>query len=288
MPWRHFFLFASWLIFVGASAAHGQGPEKNILRVCADPNNLPYSNRQEQGFENKIATLIAADMQAELEYTWFPQRMGFIRKTLKSWDDEQGRFLCDLVIGVPEGFDISDTTDSYYRSTYALVFKTTGPLAPIHSAAELAGLPQEQKQKLRIGAFAPSPSVDWLTRYGLFEQTTFYQVMTGDPDYYPGKMIEDELIPGNLDAVLIWGPIGGYFASENPAAGLRLVPLVSEPGIRFDYAMSMGVRRRENDWKNRVEKSIADNREEILAILRQYQVPLIEEEDAALKVEDDD
>ena len=288
MPWRHFLLFASWSLFVGASAAHGQGPEKSTLRVCADPNNLPYSNRQEQGFENKIATLIAADMQAELEYTWFPQRMGFIRKTLKSWDDEQGRFLCDLVIGVPEGFDISDTTDSYYRSTYALLFKTKGPLGHIHSAAELAGLPLEQKQKLRIGAFAPSPSVDWLTRYGLFEQTTFYQVMTGDPNYYPGKMIEDELIPGNLDAALIWGPIGGYFASENPAAGLRLVPLVSEPGIRFDYAMSMGVRRRENDWKNRVEKSIADNREEILAILRQYQVPLIEEEDAALKVEDDD
>ena len=101
-------------------------------------------------------------------------------------------------------------------------------------------------------------------------------------------MIEEELIPGNLDVVLIWGPIAGYFARQNPAAALRVIPLISEPGLRFDFAMAMGVRRRENDWKGRIEKSVADNHEAIMSILRQYQVPLVAGKGSALPVDDDD
>ena len=276
------------LLLLGASLAQAEKLPQDVLRVCSDPNNLPYSNRAEEGFENKIAELIAADLQRDLEYTWFPQRMGFIRNTLKFWDDEQGRFRCDLVIGVPAGFDISATTAPYYRSTYAIVIKAQGPLSHIHSAKQLGELPTEQKQGLRVGAFAPSPSVDWINRSVFFEHTTFYKVMTGDPDYYPGKIIEEELIPGHLDVVLIWGPIAGYFARQNPAAALRVMPLMSEPGMRFDFAMAMGVRRRENDWKGLIEKSIADNREAIMGILRQYQVPLVAGVGSYLPVDDDD
>jgi len=276
------------LLLIGTGLAQAEKSPQDSLRVCADPNNLPYSNRAEEGFENKIAELIAADLQRDLEYTWFPQRMGFIRNTLKFWDDEQGRFRCDLVIGVPAGFDISATTASYYRSTYAIVIKSQGPLGHIHSAEQLAQLPSGQKKGLRVGAFAPSPSVDWINRSGFFERTTFYKVMTGDPDYYPGKIIEEELIPGHLDVVLIWGPIAGYFASQNPAAALRVMPLWSEPGMRFDFAMAMGVRRRENDWKERIEKSITDNHASIMGILRQYQVPLVAGKGSSLPVDDDD
>lgn len=281
MPFFHAVLMLLALA-TGPATVHGQGVLPNALRVCSDPNNLPYSNRSEQGFENRIAELIAADLKLKLEYTWFPQRMGFIRNTLNNWDDELGRFSCDLVIGVPEGFDISDTTTPYYRSTYALVLKAKGPLAQLKTAEELAQLPVEQKKALRIGAFTRSPAVDWLNKFDLFENTTFYQIMTGDADYYPGKIIEDELVPGNLDAVLMWGPIAGYFASRYPDADLRVIPMENQPGFRFDFAMAMGVRRRENDWKNRIEKSIADNRKAIQTILQQYQVPIVAPQDSAL------
>ena len=117
-------------LLVDTDLAWAQEPTEDVLRVCSDPNNLPYSNRAQEGFENKIAELIAADLKRDLEYTWFPQRMGFIRNTLKFWDDELGRFRCDLVIGVPAGFDISDTTTPYYRSTYAIVLKADGPVGP--------------------------------------------------------------------------------------------------------------------------------------------------------------
>ncbi len=269
-------------LITGAAAVHGKEALPDALRVCSDPNNLPYSNRSEEGFENKIAELIASDLELKLEYTWFPQRMGFIRNTLKNWDDEQGRFRCDLVIGVPEGFDMSDTTVPYYRSTYVMVLKAKGPLAGVNTAEALTALPLAQKKGLRIGAFTRSPAVDWLTEFGLFENTTFYQIMSGDVDYYPGKIIEDELIPGNLDVVLMWGPIAGYFTSRHPDAGLRVIPMQSQAQFQFDFAMAMGVRRREQAWKNRIEQSLADKREAILGILDQYQVPVVAERSSAV------
>lgn len=270
------------VLITGTAAVHGGEEQPDALRVCSDPNNLPYSNRAEEGFENKIAELIAADLKLELEYTWFPQRMGFIRNTLKSWDDEQHRFRCDLVMGVPEGFDMSDTTMTYYRSTYAIVLKATGPLEPVKTAEALAELPMEQKKKLRIGAFTRSPSVDWLSKFDLFDNTTFYQIMSGDADFYPGKIIEDELVPGNLDVVIMWGPIAGYFAGRHPDVGLRVIPMINQPGFQFDFAMAMGVRRRENGWKNRIEESIADNLEAIQSILKHYRVPVLAAQGPAL------
>ncbi len=280
-------LLGRWIFFL-LFLSTGIARAEDVLRVCSDPNNLPYSNRAEQGFENKIAEVIAADLKHDLEYTWFPQRMGFMRNSLKFWDDELGRFRCDLVIGVPAGFDISDTTMSYYRSSYAIVIKAQGPLSHIHSADQLAGLGAEQKQNLRVGAFTPSPSVNWIDRAGFFENTTYYKVMTGDPDYYPGKIIEEELIPGKLDMVLIWGPIAGYFSSINSDAELRVIPLMSRPGMRFDFAMAMGLRRGEKVWKMRIEKAIADNQQAIMDILKEYQVPLIEGKGSTLTDNNDD
>ena len=269
------FLLLLLALIMESAIVHASEVPPDALRVCSDPNNLPYSNRAEEGFENKIAELIPSDLKLELEYTWFPQRMGFIRNTLKYWDDEEERFRCDLVMGVPVGFDISDTTMPYYRSTYVLVFKAKGPLAGIDTAETFSDLPMEQKKALRIGAFTRSPAVDWLNKFDLFENTTFYQIMTGDKDYYPGKIIEEELVPGNLDVVLMWGPIAGYFASRHSDAGLRVIPMLNQPGFNFDFAMAMGVRRHESDWKGRIEKSIAENQKAIQNILEQYQVPLV-------------
>lgn len=134
------------VLIMGAATVHAGEVPPDALRVCSDPNNLPYSNRAEEGFENKLAELIASDLKHELEYTWFPQRMGFIRNTLKYWDNEEERFRCDLVMGVPVGFDRSDTTMPYYRSTYVMVFKAKGPLAGIDTAEAFSALPMEQKK----------------------------------------------------------------------------------------------------------------------------------------------
>jgi len=258
-----------------AFIAMANGSPIETLRVCADPNNLPYSNKQQQGFENKIAELLAADLSLELEYTWFPQRMGFIRNTLKRWDDDQQRFSCDLVIGVPAGFDMSDTTASYYASTYAIVLKEKGPLAHVKTVDDFANLPIEQKRKLTVGAFTRSPAIDWLTKYDLFESTEFLRIMSGDINYYPGKVIEDELIPGNMDAVVMWGPIAGYFASVNPDAGIRVIPMVNQTDFHFEFAMAMGLRRGDKDLKTRIQKSVKDNQNAIQKILQRYEVPIV-------------
>jgi len=136
--------------------------ETQVLRVCSDPNNLPYSNKAQEGFENKIAELLANHLSLRVEYTWFPQRMGFIRNTLKKWDDDYQRFSCDLVMGVPAGFDMSATTAAYYSSSYAIVLKEDGPLANVKTVEQFSSLPLTTKKNLRIGAFTQSPAVDWL------------------------------------------------------------------------------------------------------------------------------
>ena len=259
------------LIIVSITA---QAQQADMLRVCADPNNLPFSNKNQQGFENKIAEIIANDLSLELEYVWFPQRMGFIRNTLKKWLDDKQRFACDLVIGVPRQFDISDTTIPYYRSSYTMLFKRTGLLANIYNQQDLAQLTINEKNKLRLAAFSPSPAVDWLQRYQLFERTEFFRMMNGDPDDYPGKLIQ-QLTADTFDIVFIWGPIGGYFSGQVNEKDLVVMTLISEENIKFDYEISMGLRRHDKRWKTRIENSLKVNKNKIDEILRKYGVPLI-------------
>ena len=262
----------SLVISVTTPVVAQQMPDK--LRVCADPNNLPFSDKAQRGFENKIAKVLAEHLKLELEYTWFPQRMGFIRNTLKKWSDVDSRFTCDLVIGVPKGFDISDTTAPYYRSAYSIVFNKNAALKDIHSQEDFSNLPNAIKQKLRIAAFSPSPAVDWLQRYGLAQHTEFFRVMNGDPQDYPGKLIA-RVASGEFDMVLIWGPIGGYFTQQQPTNNLTILPLVSEDKIKFDFEISMGLRRREPGWKALIEQAITAKTSEIATILSQYSVPLL-------------
>src|SRR5262245_42949587 len=183
------------------------------LKVCADPNNLPFSNRAEQGFENKLARIWARESGAEVEYTWFPQRRGFERNTLNAEDAERGGYKCDVIIGVPAGYDLALTTRPYYRSTYALVY-VEGPELPVASAEALKNLPSAARASLSIGVFTPGPAAEWLARYGLYDQMVPYSALDGDPDSYPGKIIENELLSGELDAAILFGPIAGYFAAR--------------------------------------------------------------------------
>lgn len=263
------------LVFAAALTTAGLRAEvpPDVLRVCADPNNPPFSHRDGNGFENRIAELLAARLDRKLEYFWFPQRMGFVPNTLKSWSDETGYFRCDLIIGVPVGFDQSDTTRAYYRSTYALVFKSDGVLQGVDSVAAFDELPAAKKDQLRIGAFNPSPSIGWLRERDLLDNATVMPTLSGDAEFFPGRLLEEQLRNDQLDAVLIWGPIAGDFVRRHPELDLTLLPLRDGAGHRFEFSVAMGIRYGEKAWKQQIEQTLATQRAAIRRILDDYHIP---------------
>ena len=272
---RHAVLCIALLGFAGAAVSADAGSGRTAFRVCADPNNLPFSDRNHHGFENRLAALWADSLGLELEYTWFPQRMGFVRNTLKA-KDENGVFKCDVVMGVAQGFDLLQTTKPYYRSTYALVYARGRGLDDVESGADFLGLDATRKSKLRIGVFDQTPGAVWLARHGLGRQMVPYPAMAGDPQAYPGQVVEQALVNAELDAVVIWGPIAGYFAKRAKSTELVVVPLESEPGIRFDYAISAGVRYGDSEGKRELEQLMDDTAEDIAELLESFNVPLLE------------
>jgi quinoprotein dehydrogenase-associated probable ABC transporter substrate-binding protein len=246
-----------------------------VLKVCQDPNNLPFSNERGEGFENRIAQLLADKLGWKLEYFSFPQRMGFIRNTLRfKLPGEEYR--CDLVIGVPAKWDQAATTQPYYHSTYALVYPENGKLSGVHSAKDLYARDPASLRALRIGVFDRSPATEWLGKHGLADAGVPYRMMNADPQYYPGQIIENDLAAGKIDAAVVWGPIAGYFAKRIAQPKMVVVPLPSEPDVKFDYQIAMGVRFGEPKWKATVERLIDENRAGIEAILREYGVPLLD------------
>lgn len=259
----------------GAAVSADAGPGRTAFRVCADPNNLPFSDREHHGFENRLAALWADSLGLELEYMWFPQRMGFIRNTLKA-KDENGVFKCDVVMGVAQGFDLLQTTKPYYRSTYVLVYARGRGLDDVQSGADFLGLDATRKSKLRIGVFDQTPGAVWLAKHGLGRQMVPYPALAGDPQAYPGQLVKEALVEGELDAVVIWGPIGGYFAKRSESVELVVVPLESEPGIRFDYAISAGVRYGDSEGKRELEELMDKHSDDITELLERYNVPLLE------------
>ena len=258
-----------------AAAPSGAQVAAGTLKVCADPNNLPFSNRAEQGFENKLARIWARDSGAEVEYTWFPQRRGFERNTLNAEDIEHGGYKCDVIIGVPAGYDLALTTRPYYRSTYALVYVAGGKL-DVASAQDLIELPPAARATLRIGVFTPGPAAEWLARHGLYDQMVPYSALDGDPDIYPGKIIENELLAGELDAAILWGPIAGYFAARAAPVEVAVVPLRSEAGIQFEFAMAAGVRFGERDRRAELEGLMTRTAAEMTALFAEYHIPVVE------------
>ncbi len=271
-------LAAVLLPAVPALAQQPAPGDDGVLRVCADPQSLPLSNRKQEGYENKIAELLAKDLGWKLEYTWFPQRMGFIRNTLRAKDPASERFKCDLVIGVPVGFELASTTKAYFRSTYALAYVKGRGLDSVKAPEDLLKLPPATLGKLKFGVFGQTPPTDWLLRHKLFDQAVSYQRQSGDPEAYPGEIIEKDLSAGRIDVAFAWGPIAGYFAKMAPKGNIQVVPFKPEPEIKFDYAMAMGVRFGEKDWKAKVEQLVEKNRPQIQAILASYGAPLLDEQ----------
>lgn len=262
----------------GAQAQDVKPAERKALRVCQDPNNLPFSNDKGEGIENRIAQLFGKELGLPVEYFSFPQRMAFIRNTLRYKLPGQD-YRCDLVLGVPVGFDQVSATKPYYRSTYALVFAPARQpvLGPVQSGADFLALPREQLTRLRIGLYDRSPASTWLQKHDLVGSGVPYAMLNADPEQYPGEIIEKDLAAGKIDAAVVWGPIAGFFAKRVSQPALRVVPLRSEPGVRFDYAMAAGVRYGEPEWKARIESLFDAKRPEIAAILKEFGVPVVDE-----------
>lgn len=257
-------------------AAHAD-ETRTAFRPCIDPSNLPFANDKGEGFENRIADLFAQKLGLPVQSYSFPQRMNFIRNTLRYRLPGED-YRCDIVMSVPVDYDQAWSTKPYYRSTYALVYAKGKGLDAVRSGSDFLALPADVRDRLRIGFFDKSPAATWLVKHGIGErQMKPYPMMSPDPDQYPGQLVDTELAHGTIDVAIIWGPIAGYYATRVHGPELVVIPLKSEPGVKFDYAIAMGVRRGEGEWKATVEKLIADNQGAITAILRNYHVPLLDD-----------
>jgi len=257
-------------------AAHAQGSEA-VLRVCADPANMPLSNDKGEGYENKIAQALARDLGRRIEFTFFPQRMGFVRNTLRQRDESTQQFKCDVIIGVPKGFELTATTRPYMRSTYALVFESREEFARLSAPEDLLKLPPARLQALRIGVFGRSPGADWMLRHELLDHAVFYTPQSGDPAESPAHVIERDLAAGKIDMAIAWGPIAGFLAgmhAERPA--WRALPFKPDREFKFDYEISMGVRFGEKEWQDTLDQWISAHEREVQAILASYRVPLLD------------
>jgi quinoprotein dehydrogenase-associated probable ABC transporter substrate-binding protein len=261
-----------------AASAFGAAPADDVLRVCADPNNMPLSNERGEGYENRIAREIARDLgKKRTEFTFFPQRMGFVRNTLRKRDAETEKFACDVIIGVPKGYELTATTRPYMRSTYALVFAARDEYRDVRVANDLLKLPPEKLRTLRIGVFGRSPGADWLLRNNLLEHAVFYTPQSGDPAESPAHTVAQDLAAGRIDMAIVWGPIAGFLVQRHSSSpAWRAAPFTPDPEIKFDYEISMGVRFGEKEWKDTLDRWIDTHRDKVHEILAAFRVPLLD------------
>ena len=257
-----------------AQAGEGKAGGRDAVRVCQDPNNLPFANDKEQGFENRIAELLGKHLGVPVTYFNYPQRFVFIRNTLR-YKLPGEDYPCDVIIGVPVGFDQVAVTKPYYRSTYAMVFAQGKGLDDVNSVDDFLALGPERLSKLKIGLYDKSPASQWMDRHNLVDQGVPYQTINVAMDHYVGDIIDKDLAGGKLDVAIVWGPVAGYYASKfNPP--MKVVPMKSEPGVQFDFAFGMGIRRGEPEWKAQIEGFLDTHQAQIAEILKTYNVPLVE------------
>lgn len=260
------------------------------LKVCADPYMLPFSNKDKEGFENRIADLFAKKLGVELEYTWFPQRIGFIRNTLRAENDNGPGYKCDLVLNVPSNFELAATSKPYYASTYMLVMAKGRGLDEV-TKPEMLQQVVKNGAKVRFGVTDRGPGQMWVFRNDLLGSMVPYQGQPGDPKAHPGHTLIKDIVDNKIDAAIIWGPTAGYYAKQyNDQAELILLPLEDDEEYaeaKYTYSMAMAVRYGENEWKEKINQLIDENHDEIINILNEFGIPLAEIKEP-VKQDDDD
>lgn len=252
--------------------AHSTGSTSaRELRVCADPNNLPFSNAKGEGFENKIVELLARDLDATLVYVWWPQRRGFIRNTLKAGQ-------CDVISGIASGVDMVRATRPYYRSGYVFVTRSGG--------AQVRSFDDPILQRLRIGVSlvgedgSSTPPGHALAKRGIIDNVRGYMIYGDYRSDNPAGEIIDALVAGEIDVAIVWGPLAGY-AARGADAPLEIVPVqpkVDGPRLPMVFDISMGVRREDRALRDELDTSLVDLQPEIGEILDEYDVPRFDDE----------
>ena len=263
---------------VAAAALAEEEPfhKPRALKVCDDPNNLPFSNDKGEGFENRLAVILARDLGLPLEVFHYPQRINIVRNTIRYKLPNESEYRCDLLTGVPSDFTAVATTRPYFRSSYVLVY-AKGRKLGVTSAEQFLALDRAALSALKIGVYDRTPAVEWLKKHSLLDQAVPYRLLNADPNHYPGRIIDDDLASGKIDAAVVWGPIGGYFARRAGSPEMVVLPLKSEPGARMDFGVSMGVRAGEKAWLALVEQALERSREDITQLLREYGIPLVDD-----------
>jgi mxaJ protein len=262
---------------------HGGPPAaRGALRVCADPGNMPFSDRRDggMGLENRLAELLAGDLGIPLEYTWHPQRAGYLRQTLRYWLENERRYRCDVVMGVPRGARGFSTTSPYFHSTHVLVYAKGRGLDGVGQVSDLLAMTQAEREGIRIGVFDRSPAAAWLVRHGMRGNMVAYMQSDADPAFYPGRIIEQDLVEGRIDAVIIWGPIGGYYANR-AGEDLAVLPMQSERHIPFDFAVAIGVREGDEALLQPLQTALDRHRDTIDRWLVDYHIPVVDSSSVA-------
>lgn len=257
-------------ILAAGCSADSEAAAQGELRVCADPNNLPFSNRQEEGFENRIADLIASDLGAEVSYTWHQQRRGFIRKTLRAEE-------CDVVMAIPSSFELALPTRPYYRSTFVFVRRADADF-------EIRSFDDDVLRELQIGIplvgddYQNPPAAEALARRGIIDNVVGYSVYDDRDAEGSTERILRDLARRDIDLAVLWGPLAG-FHMRSVSDSLEMTPVspqIDLPFLPFVFDISMGVRRGDSVRVEQLERSLDRNQEEIRDILEEYGVPLLE------------
>lgn len=253
----------------GAKGDDNQGSielvDPKTLRVCADPNNLPFSNDRGEGFENRIAEFLAKKLGKELAYTYYPGATGFVRNTLNA-------HLCDVILGMPQGNDLVQPTNPYYRTTYAIVTRAGSELDGMNALDD----PRLKEKPYRIGLVANTPPGNVLAMNGLMASVKPYPLMVDTRVESSGAAMIHDLERKEIAVALLWGPIAGYYAKHS-SEKLNVTPLPETAGARMAFRIGFGVRHSDQNWKRELNTLIAQNKGEIERILLDYGVPLLDE-----------
>jgi quinoprotein dehydrogenase-associated probable ABC transporter substrate-binding protein len=246
--------------------------DPKVLRVCADPRNLPFSNEKGEGFENKLAEFFATKLQKKIDYMYFPQATGFVRMTL-------GAHRCDVIMGFPQGDDLVQGTNPYYRTAYALVSK------PNTGLDDVTTLEDARLKGKHIGIVAGTPPATNMAVNGLMTNAKPYPLMIDTRVDSSAEAMINDLNKGDIDAAILWGPMAGFYA-KRASPPLHVTPLVKEKaGPQLVYRIGMGVRRADQNWKRLLNRLIQENQPEINKILSDYGLPLLDENNQPITAE---
>lgn len=263
-------LAAVAVAIAGIACATSEAQPRRALRICADPNNLPFSNERQEGFENRIAEMLAEELDARLEYAWWAQRRGFIRNSLRAGE-------CDVVMGVPSSFELALPTSPYYRSTYVFVYRADRGLT-------IRSMDDSVLRTLLVGVhvvgddYTNTPPAHALGARGIVGNVRGYSMYDDYSQPNPPARLIEAVARGDVDVAIAWGPTAGYFAPRQDVP-LELVPVspqIDLPFLPFVFDIALGVRRGEDSLKAELERALANRRPQIDSILDAYGVPVLQ------------